>query len=479
MRHDPSAPGVQDAEDDTQLSVESLQEAKPDGIVPRLLERVTRALQSRPDLARKLSLGVLGVLLLAIGLTVWQPPVGAPVSAALSTATPSGRSSVVSSLQVQTPVLQPGDGWIPAGPSEAQHIVFAPSNPAIAYTCGAPGFSSMTNPVSIAVEVSYDHGNTWQLSKTPALGVVCDITVDPTDAADVTLAAITESPDRTATPAAITPSALELYRSLNGGENWRPWPLPTSAEGRTARFTWTSWAWAGATLFAAPYAAGERGYTRLAASVQRKPFAWVQQNGLFAGAPSDAGINDLFGTQTTLYVDLYSQSQCGGSGDNCRRIMWTHDNGASWSQFTGQFQGRRIYPLQFQASGGRSLFGVALDPTDPTGEARTYLRSEDDGVTWRPLVSPPQSLYIGQIVQVPDGTTYADLGPFPGADSVQPGIYALATSATSWRFVAPDPGGYESISVTWNEQGHALALWGGATLPGSNHPPVGLATHAP
>jgi hypothetical protein len=257
--------------------------------------------------------------------------------------------------------------------------------------------------------------------------------------------------------------------------------LPADPGGGTAHFVWYDWVWVGATLFVVPVATGERGRLRLAASVQRKPFAWVQQNGLFAGAPPDASINDLVGTQTTLSVDLYGQSECSGSGDNCLRTMQTRDGGASWSPFTGQFQGRRIYLLQSQASGGQLLFGVALDPTDPTGEARTYVRSQDDGVTWHPLVSPPQHLFVGQIVRVPDGTTYAEaeLDPFSQANSEQSGIYALATDATSWKFVAPYPGGYGSFSVTWIEQGHALAFWGLATPPMSGHPQVGLETHTP
>jgi hypothetical protein len=210
MREDPisnAADPIETAErgvdEEVQLSVEPLQEAKPDEIVPRLLDRATGALQSRPNLARALSLAVLVVFVLAITAAVLQPSLGALFSR-MREVTPGGQSSVDISLQVHKRIIQPGEGWIPAGPSEAQHIVFAPSAPNVAYTCGAPGFSSETYPVPIAIEISSDHGSTWHYSQTPALGVQCDVTVDPTDAADVALAAIADSTGRSATPAAVT-----------------------------------------------------------------------------------------------------------------------------------------------------------------------------------------------------------------------------------------------------------------------------------
>lgn len=218
---------------------------------------------------------------------------------AVATATPTLDPAIYPRAPLTPiPTIAPGLGWVPAGPLDAQRIVFAPSEPTVAYTCGAPTLKTVAQPVPIVVEISRDAGDTWLPMPTPAGGVWCNLTVDPMNAQDVMLAASPWMPDRTLTP-------VGLYRSFDGGQTWRAWPLPPTAQ-HTPPFIYAGWVWAGATLFVAPYAAGEDGWTRLAASRDGQPFAWIEQNRLLTGAPQGSTINasGIFGTASALYVEI-------------------------------------------------------------------------------------------------------------------------------------------------------------------------------
>jgi hypothetical protein len=287
-------------------------------------------------------------------MMVWRPPRSAllpPEAAPAPTATPR---------QFGAPEIPPGTGWQPAGPSAAQHIDFAPSDSSTAYTCGAPGLSSLDDPVPIILDISRDHGRSWQSAPTPARGMWCDLTVNPADAPDVTLVSIPSAPGQTSPPS----RALTFYRSFDGGVTLRPWTLPADPDGSAAPVTWYHWAWAGATLFVAPYVAGEQESTRLAASVTRLPFVWAQQIGLFAGAPSDARINDLIGLPTALYLDLIRQYQTCPS--DCRMTMQTRDGRASWSRFSGPYQGQPVSCFKIRWVLAPCRPSSARSPTQPT-----------------------------------------------------------------------------------------------------------------
>jgi hypothetical protein len=473
MRGDPSSPEERESADDTQLHVEPLPGPERGGIGARFLKLPGSAITAHPQLARTLSAGALVTLLVVLTLLVWLPPFSALlplVIAPTSTATPR---------QFGAPEIPQGTGWQPAGPSVAQGITFAPSDSAISCSCAAPEFSSLDKPVPIILDISRDHGRTWQSLPTPAQGVWRALSVNPTDASDVALVGVLCPPGQATPTASAAPNVFEVYRSFDGGATWRSWPLPAASG--VARFAWYQWAWAGSTLFVAPYVDGEKGYMRLAASTAGQPFVWVEQRGLFAGAPSDARINDLIGSPTGLYLDLISQN-CALPAD-CFRTMQTRDGGASWSRFMGQYQGQPVYLDQNQVATGATpfLFGEVVDPTDPSEERRTYVHSEDGGFSWRPLVAPPRHLIITQVAHIPDKTLYAELWPFPGTrlESAAPGVYALAPGVDKWRFVAAYPHGGGWITVSWDQQGHALALWSGLTTPTANYPQIGLETHAP
>jgi hypothetical protein len=112
----------------------------------------------------------------------------------------------------------PGVGWTHAGPAWARTIVFAASAPATAYTCGTSIHPEAELPEAISVGVSHDGGHTWQALDTPAQGVACEVSVNPTDARDVML--------NTNPCSGCVPFERGLYRFFDAGSHWRVWPLP-------------------------------------------------------------------------------------------------------------------------------------------------------------------------------------------------------------------------------------------------------------
>lgn len=364
-----------------------------------------------------------------------------------------------------TPQPKSGQGWSLAGPGYASMIAFAPSAPATVYTCGmlkpSEGWS-----VPISVGVSYDAGRTWQTLSTPASGGSCDLTVDPTNAQDVMLLA---SPPCSEGCAAPQPS--KLYRTFDGGKHWSLWSLPPVGAHQSAELSDAQWMWVGATLFLAPYLVGDTGYVRLAASVDRQAFIWLKTKRLFAGAPTDATINELLATSATLYIQMSSQVNC---PPTCIWFMQSSDNGASWSRFKPMFQGQPVY-LMGTGGDGRTLLGENGEQSNKPD--RTYLRSVDGGNTWEALPSLPEGLLAGFIAAAPDGSVYAAFDKnFLNATNAAPlGIYEAVTGAMAWRYAAPLPAG-RWFTVAWDANGHPVALWGRAY---TNPLLSGMARHQP
>ena len=361
----------------------------------------------------------------------------------------SGGSHADTASNVHSVVTSPGQGWNPRGTANAQDIAFAPTAPTRAYDCGAPTPSPSFVPVPIYVAVSSDTGRTWRVLPSPGTGITCNLTVNPANALDVVLMV---SPSTT-----FAFKAIALYRTFDGGLSWVRWAIPPRLGTQTGDAEYVMWTWAGSTLFIAPYFPGALEYTDLAASIAGRPFVWVQRNGLFRGAPSDAGINQLFGTSRALYVVLSSQTSC---FTVCTWVLASADGGASWARYTPTFQGH-VINLMSQSIDGQTLFGSYFD--NPAQAAREYVYSPDSGSTWRQLTPlPPQSIASNMLAS-PDGTFYAVLDTDPAALSgtILPGVYRLTPDARSWTYVAPpldDAGG--QIVLSWDAAGRPIALWG-------------------
>ncbi len=347
-----------------------------------------------------------------------------------------------------TPQPQLDTGWRMAGPRYAARIVFAPSAPTTAYTCGVQRLAG-EEPVPIVVSVTHDGGKTWQTRGTPASAVTCGLTVNPTNAQDVVLLT-------TRCPHCAQPQASELYRTFDGGKSWNTLSLPLSGQNPPAALLYTQWMWVGSTLFLSPFLVGDSDYVRLAASVHGQPLIWLTTDALFAGASADASINTLYATSTTLYIEMSSQS-CQPA---CSWFMQSRDQGVSWSPFMPVFQGQPVALLATGAD-GRTLLGQAVHYDLPY--SRTYLRSIDGGATWSALAPKPAELAAEQMYETPDGSVYAafeqDMADpaFNQTTSALPGIYVLGAAA--WAYIVPIPmAGW--FMVAWDNAGHPSALWG-------------------
>jgi hypothetical protein len=449
--------GDDDVTPDFKLTVEQL------SVTPR------RTLLRMPsaDTGRALSLALAGVLVVALLAVLIRVVPGAAPS--LGTVAATQAASERPQGPTPLPTIPPGTGWSVAGPANAQALVFVPvaGAPASGYACGASG--SATQAPRIAVDVTQDGGRTWQQQAGTVPGLACDVTADPTDPRDVVLAT---------TPYALfgLHPPVSLFRSFDGGNTWSALTVPLPAN--IAQYvTAYSWAWTGSSFFFAPFLVqGTGNWTRLAVSIAGQPLVWVDQNGLFDGAPSNASIATLVGTATSLYVVLSRGSQC---TQDCSPVMRSGDLGQSWSPFTPTYHGAAIALVDSVTSGDEiSLFGAATFDATPYA---TYLRSTDGGASWTPLPSFPGHYAALRLIQAPDGTLYAAIWNCCGTpEHVPQGVYRLPAGAATWTYIAAfpaDSGGLLDLAA--DADGHPLALWGGAQAPSADRVQPGLETHAP
>jgi hypothetical protein len=365
--------------------------------------------------------------------------------------------------------LPTGQGWTPVGPPWAQQIVFAPSAPGTAYTCGAPSSTNGYLQAPMALGVSQDAGRTWRTTATQALGALCQLDVDPTDARDLLLQI-----ERCAACMAAPPT--QFYRSLDGGQSWRLITLPPLAASSSATYTAYQWAWQGSALFVSPSGAGTSSSTLLAISLAEGPFSWVNTNALRAGVPPSFQLNTVYAAGGAVFADLTGPAGCMGA---CEVVKRSADLGGSWSVFQPQYRGRAVSLLDqsVHIADGRTLVGQVFLGVDEN--TRLYVSSSDGGATWAPLPSPPGGLVIAALASTPSGALYAETWSL-GADAAPPGVYRLTPGASGWRLIGALPNSGSQLAVSWDDQGAPLALWSGASAPQSAQTiTAGIASHAP
>src|SRR5262249_50276362 len=151
------------------------------------------------------------------------------------------------------------------------------------------------------------------------------------------------------------------------------------------------------------WGANETGPTRLAVSIGKQPFLWANAGALFAGAPVGATIDSLITGDGVIYVLLQAPITC---LQDCRQVMGSVDDGASWTLIAPMDAGRPVSLLQLQSSPhGTTLYGQVFLNAD--AGARLYVRSDDGGASWEALPAFPGQLIAVDMLQGSDGTLYA------------------------------------------------------------------------
>jgi hypothetical protein len=407
-----------------------------------------------------LALAVVGLVVLIRG---WLPPLGS----ASPTPMPGVRHASPSAIPF-------GSGWTRAGPTYAQGITFAPSAPETAYTCGILSPTGQDGRGQVALGVSLDGGASWLTLPTPATKQqTCQLTVNPLDARDVVLATNLYSSSDPAPPAG-------YYRSFDGGQTWRDFPLPPSGAGAPGA-SYVQWAWVNSSLYVTPYYSDDDAYRRLAVSRGGGAFRWLDTRPLFGGLPAGARINTLISAAQALYVQVdYSATDCSNSPD-CYIFRRTSDGGATWRNYAPTLAGKPLYLLDdFGLQNGNRVIFAGYDLSSD-GRIQRYVRSTDGGETWASLPPLPDAeLGAIDLVQTPSGYIYANVWSSAKSQSAQLGVYALAPGGRSWRFVAPYSVENDiTVVVARDARGQPLALWGPATQPNRLGVSLGLMRHAP
>jgi hypothetical protein len=385
------------------------------------------------------------------------------------------------------PTIPPGQGWTPAGPPWAQQIVFAPSEPQIAYVCGTtippgqtPDNRDQNIETPVEVGTSGDSGHTWQTLTTHLTALTCQITVNPRDAHDLLLAVghycVTCS----------TPAPGQLYRSGDGGRSWRLVQFPPLGATGSTQFITYGWAWQGSAVFVMPCRSGSQCAGLLAVSVAGGPFTWVHQQALFEQIPASMQLYKISATTSTVYADFVNVGpDCfngGSSPTGCYLTKQSSDLGTTWTLFQPTYRGQPVSPLDQPVSiaDGQTLLGRVYPGQN--GATWRYLRSADGGATWTPLPEPPGDLAMSAVATTPNGIAYSEMGSTSDISTSTPGVYRLAPGAGAWVLVGalPDNVPWSGIPlvISWDGQDHPLALWT-VVSASSSVVDAGLATHAP
>ncbi len=349
------------------------------------------------------------------------------------------------------PTIPPGQGWTHAGPPWADWIMFAASAPGTAYLCGTPGNTDPNRQAPVALALSQDSGRTWHSWTTSVRAGACVVNVDPTNAYDLLLEVW---------PCGISSSvscsgSAQLFRSGDGGHSWRLVALPAAPAGSFSGpdVEEFQWAWQGSTLFVSPSPAGTEPQTLVAVSVAEGPFVWVNQTALLAGLPAGGQqINDLSANTVGVFVDF-----SGTSSPSTILTKVSTDQGATWSVFQPQYQGKKVQLVDQGVSlaDGHTLMGEVVSGQNPnTGR---YVTSTDGGATWTPIAAAPGDLVIAGgflvtgLVSTPRGTYYAEMtslmeklppcrGCIDSHPACPPGCWSVLCPSRQEAARSPSPG---------------------------------------
>lgn len=391
------------------------------------------------------SIAVVGVVLLALAIH-WLPDVLPKPAATPNLQTIHAQQTLDASRS-----LVRGAGWKPAGPDWATDIAFS-ADTSVGYACGGyPG-----KPIAFFA-VYRVAANTWE-TLNPPLAVPaaldsCGVSVSPVDSADVVLTV--QCLGCTGGSGLIS----LVYRSYNGGATWNALTLPSAA--LVGDIAWTGQS----TLFLVAEVTKNAGTATpptftLLASRMGGPLTEIPARSL-VGYDTSFGSMALISSGVTLYASVNDTVRCSSS---CMLHLQSSDEGRSWQTQDFSNLAIRVINLEAAQPGRGALFGWTFE----SAVSELFIqRSDDGGASWQALPRLPVNPTTGgaTLFAAPNGAVYAFCYGQANA------VYALGAHATAWQMLAPLPGG-TPLTVQYNAQGRAVALWGAAHAANGS---VGLA----
>jgi hypothetical protein len=245
-----------------------------------------------------------------------------------------------------------------------------------------------------------------------------------------------------------------VYRSHDDGRTWSRARLPAS-------FVALDLAWTTSGLFMTAVDTSTQTYNAHLLSVHDNGSYTEITAQQLIGYPAQMEDISLLSSGMTLVASVYLAS----CTDNCTLLAHTTDGGtgAQWDTATTIYKGSNVEPVAVQP-GVNNWLGWANWP----GSSTQMLLSRDNGLDW--LALPPFPSYrttCAQAYVTPDGSMYV------WCNAPTNVVYALRSSVDNWQVIAPvSPG--TAVTVQYNADGHAVALWALAGGVSSDGRPPGL-----
>lgn len=417
-----------------------------------LRARILRGEKPGPNLRMKALWGggiatVAAALLVALFLTLLsghsglKPGSGAPTRAVTA---PSVTATATARPTSTTPASAAGWRAVYSTTAFAGPVLaFAPSDASVAYLCAA-SYAGSTSMLS-----SSDGSATFHpAGQLPPSGQ-CGVSVDPTNARDLTASLQTSS------------SSTLLYRSQDGGATWQRQDL--------GGLSVMCLGWQDGALWATAAAedSGGPGLTELWVSRNGGPMAEVDQNGALANGVNLTNMGQaalITGHDATVYI-VFGQVSVQPIGET---VIRSTDGGATWAQVKFM-DGAQLVDVVNTTPDQKTLVG------DYDSQISQMVVSRDGGVSWQKLAAEPAGVSAMVPVWVtPDGSLLAVSGQYQMAQNPDDQLYELAAGASSWTVALTLPQSIYMKAISWDARGKPVAVWAMGTLNAS----TGLFAHS-